>query len=142
MEPVSVSVPDRGDVRTYTAPVAARALGVTAKTVVSWVATGCLAGWPPRSTVNPSRSWVVDAAAVDRRVEATSSPASPPVTAPTVESPWQVERQLLDLERSVFESSRLTQLEEDNARLRAERDRLAGQVAALGRLVHELTDVG
>jgi hypothetical protein len=53
-----------------------------------------------------------------------------------------VERQLLDLERSVFESSRLTQLEEDNARLRAERDRLAGQVAALGRLVHELTDVG
>jgi cell division protein FtsB len=46
---------------------------------------------------------------------------------------------MFELERRVFEESRIQQLEDENARLRAANERLSSQVSKLGSVIRELT---
>ena len=139
---LELAVPERGQVRVYTAPKAARELGVSTKTLVARVTSPLypqIVGWPPRSELNPTHAWLVDADLIDGLL-ATPVDATPGVSSVADDrARLREERQLFEMERAVFERDRLQQLEEDNTRLRSEVERLRAQVSALGLVVQQLT---
>src|SRR4051794_3528189 len=139
MDAVSANPPHGGLGRRYAAPDAARMLGLTPSAVIRWIERGKIAGLPPRTTHNPTRSWVVDADEIDRRLE--MKPSTAGRGTPTVDTRPSDDEQFLEIERSVFQTARMAALQEENDRLRGENDRLRAQLAVLGRAVAEITAV-
>ena len=139
---------EAGRRRAYATATVANMAGVTPKTVVTWVSdagaspSAPLRGWAPKTEVNPSGRWLVDADMAD---EAWGSGAL--TRTQTFEDETLIaererlseERSLFELERRVFEESRITQLENENALLRTANSKLSSQVSRLGGLIRDLT---
>lgn len=133
--------------RAYATATVAEMAGVTPKTVVTWVsASGAspsapLRGWAPKTDANPSGRWLVDADMADEAWGSAGGANSTPVNGALVAERERLneERSLFELERRVFEESRITQLENENALLRAANSKLTSQVSRLGGLIRDLT---
>lgn len=135
-------------VRAYKAADVANALSVTAKTVINWAqrppgSYPSLRGWAPRTTANPNRHWLVDADQVDLVLEERGGPHRHDAAAvqDLADQRQQLadERQLLEMERSVLHQDQVDAIKAENARLRDEVAELRAKVAAMGRVVFELT---
>lgn len=137
--------PEVGLRRAYTAATVAEMANVTSKTVAMWVSEhgtappAPLRGWAPRSEANPSGRWLIDADLADEAFGHSDRAASGDVSVATERQQLADERALFDLERRMFEASRIEQLENENARLRASNDRLSSQVTKLGSIIRDLT---
>lgn len=139
---------EAGDrIRAYKAADVAEQLDVTPKTVINWASrqTGAypsLRGWQPRTDHNPNRHWLVDAGEADRLIEESHGRVrAGEADSDLVEERQRLadERELLAMERSVIRQERASFLEEENARLQAEVEELRAKVAAMGRVVFDLT---
>jgi len=137
--------PEVGLRRAYTAATVAEMANVTSKTVTIWVSENGTAppaplrGWAPRSESNPTGRWLIDADLADDAFGDPGRALSPDTGLAAERQQLAEERALLDLERRTFESSRIEQLENENAQLRASNDRLASQVTKLGSIIRDLT---
>lgn len=140
--------PELGRRRAYTTTAVAAMANVTPKTVTTWVSDGGgaapapLRGWAPKSGVNQSGRWLIDADMADDafggvRTATTMLPASDPLAGERER--LAEERAVFDLERRVFEESRIVQLENEVARLRAQNEKLSSQVSRLGGVIRDLT---
>lgn len=130
-----------GPRRAYGTATVAEMADVTAKTVTVWMGPDGhppqpLQGWAPGTAVNPSGRWLIDADMVD----AAFGVESPANDLAEERRRLDEERTLLQMERDVFERSRLEQLETENAKLRETVDKLRAQVAAMGTVVRELSE--
>ena len=137
--------PEVGTRRAYTAAQVAEMANVTSKTVTLWVSEkgtappAPLRGWAPRSEANPTGRWLIDADLADEAFgQSTPTEAMDPGLQAGIERLAE-ERALFDMERRMYEASRIEQLENENARLRASNDRLSSQVSKLGSIVRDLT---
>lgn len=141
-----VEDPELGPRRAYLSSTVANMANVTAKTVTTWVSSDAavppapLRGWAPRSECNPSGRWLIDATMADEAWGRTTQVGAPRDSDLDGERQRLAdERAMFELERRVFEESRIQQLEDENAQLRVANERLSSQVAKLGSVIRELT---
>ena len=139
--------PELGHRRAYLTSTVAEMANVTSKTITAWVCPGGTAapaplrGWAPKTDVNPTGRWLIDADLADAAFGSGSAVGALDAdTALSVERERLTEeRTLFELERRVFEESRIAQLENENAHLRARNEHLTTQVSKLGGVIRDLT---
>ena len=145
----TVEDPELGPRRAYLTSVVADMANVTPKTVTTWVAdSGAqapapLRGWAPKTEVNRSGRWLIDAdmadAAFGRSQRVPENATVDTAALDSERAQLAEERAVFDLERRVFEESRIEQLENEVARLGADNEKLSSQVSKLGGVIRDLT---
>lgn len=142
-----VDDPELGLRRAYSTATVAEMANVTQKTITSWVSSEGTAspvplrGWAPKSEHNRTGRWLIDADMADTAFSgSTNVVAGVDIGLRVERERLEEERAVFELERRVFEESRIEQLENENAQLRARCEKLSSQVSTLGGVIRELTE--